>query len=149
MATKRVDHRTGGVALVVGYGLLVAVLFRNPADGLATATASVQGALFFVLLPVLGLASGVYTLLDWPLRTLAAFGTGTYLAVVGVGILLLLVGGATVTVLLGFVLFGLAVVALVGTLRSSVAAMFPGRGFDNSIDNDDGENPIDDDDGAD
>jgi hypothetical protein len=116
----RFDHRTGGVALIVGYGLLIGVLFRSPAAGLATATASPQGVVFFLLLPILGLVSGAYVFLDPPFRTTVAFVTGSYLAVSGLGIAFL---PADYTALFGLVLLGLGTVAVVATLRSSITAL--------------------------
>jgi hypothetical protein len=129
MTRISLDNRTGGIALVVGYGLLIAVLFRNPTDGIATATGTVQGFLFFAVLPVSGLAGGVYTALDWPFRTTVAFVTGSYLAVVGIGLALLPAEDAIVTTVLGVLLLGLAAFALVATVRSAAASLVPGEFF--------------------
>jgi hypothetical protein len=38
MTRISLDNRTGGIALVVGYSLLIAVLFRNLSDGIASVT---------------------------------------------------------------------------------------------------------------
>lgn len=124
MARIGLDTRTGGVALVVGYGVLGVALLWNASDGLATATGSLQGLLFFVVLPLLGLASGVYTYLDWPYRTPTAFVSGSYLAMVGLTLALLVTTDATTTGA-GVVIFGLAVLALVASLRSAVAGFVP------------------------
>lgn len=117
------DHRAGGLALALGYGLLLVALFRDPVAGLATATDSVQGVVFFVVLPVAGLLSGGYVYRYWPYRTVVAFLTGTYLAVAGLALLVL--PTATVLTLLGAVLFGLAVLALAAPLTAAAAALFP------------------------
>lgn len=130
MAGLRLDNRTGGSALVAGYLLLLVALFQDPGDGLATATATVQGLLFFVVLPVAGLAGGVYTALDWPFRTTVAFVTGSYLAVVGIGLALLPAQEPIVTTALGALLLGLAVFALVATVRSTAAKLVPGGLFE-------------------
>jgi len=124
MAGIGLDNRTGGVALVVGYGLLGAVLIGNASNGFATATGSFQALLFFVVLPLFGVASGVYTFLDWPFRTPAAFVSGSYLAVVGIALASLGATSATTTGA-GLALFGLAVLALVASLRSAVTAFVP------------------------
>lgn len=116
------DHRTGGAALAVGYALLVAALFRDPASGLSTATASPQGVVFFLALPVVGLASGVYAYAGGPYRTALALVTATYLATVGVAVALFLTGGA-VLVVFGGTLFALAAVALLGSLLDALASL--------------------------
>lgn len=118
------DHRTGGLALVVGYCLLFAVLFRDPADAVATATATIQGLLFVAVLPVLGLCSGVYLFLDKPFRTVVATLGSSYLGVVGIGLVFLATSNPLVTPL-GLLLVGLATVALVSALRSSIDALVP------------------------
>jgi hypothetical protein len=122
------DHRTGGAALAVGYVLLVVALFRDPASGLATATGSVQGVGLFLVLPGVGLVSGVYGYLGAPLHTVVTLLTATYLAAVGVSLVLFLSGGV-VLALLGLALFGLATVAIVGSLLSALAAI----GLDGSV----------------
>jgi hypothetical protein len=122
------DHRTGGAALAVGYVLLVVALFRDPANGLATATGSVQGVVLFLVAPTVGLASGVYGYLGAPLHTGVTLLTATYLAAVGVSLSLFLSGGV-VLAMVGLALFGLATVALLGSLLSALAAM----GLDGSL----------------
>ncbi|WP_155119337.1 hypothetical protein [Halomicrobium katesii] len=122
MPAITLDNRTGGLALVVGYVILIAALFRDPTNGLATATATVQGIVFFVALPVLGVASGVYAYVDGPLQTLVTLLTGTYLATVGIALTLFLSGGPLLTVV-GLVLFGLAAVAILGALMSALSSL--------------------------
>jgi MFS family permease len=117
------DHRAGGLALLVGYGLLIVALFRDPASGLATAIDSAQGVLFFLVLPLAGLLSGVYVVRKLPYRTAVAFLTGTYLAITGLALVLL--PSALIVTALGSVLFGLGVVALVAPLTAATAALFP------------------------
>lgn len=119
------NHRAGGLALALGYGLLIVALFRDSASGYATATDSAQTLVFFLLLPVAGLASGAYVFLDLPLRTVVAFMTGSYLAFVGLAVLLLSSDAPLITVALGLLFVGLAVVALVSTLSSTLSAVVP------------------------
>lgn len=128
MPELSLDHRTGGAALAVGYALLVAALFRDPASGLATATGSLGGVVLFLVLPGVGLVSGVYGYLGGPLHAGVTLLTATYLAAVGVSLVLFLSGGV-VLALLGLALFGLATVAIVGSLLSALAAM----GLDGSV----------------
>jgi hypothetical protein len=125
----RFDHRVGGLALLVGYCLLFAVLFRNPGEGVTTATATVQGLLFVVVLPVLGLCSGVYLYLDKPFRMAVAAVGSSYLGVVGVGLAFLSTTNPVVTPL-GLLFVGLATLALVAALRSSVDALVPDQQLD-------------------
>jgi len=125
MSASRVDNRTGGVALAVGYVVLLVVLFWRAADGLAAATGSPGRVVFFVVLPVAGVASGAYVVLGWPLRTAVAFLSGSYLAVVGLGLALLSTGTGTALALAGVGLFGVATFALVATLRSSLEWLLP------------------------
>lgn len=128
MPELSLDHRTGGAALAVGYVLLIVALFRDPANGLATATGSVQGVVLFLVAPAVGLASGVYGYVGGPLHAGVTLLTATYLAAVGVSLSLFLSGGV-VLALLGLVLFGLATLAIVGSLLSALAVM----GFDGSL----------------
>jgi len=118
------DHRTGGLALIVGYCLLFGILFRDPGTGIMTATETVQGLLFVVVLPVLGLCSGVYLFLDKPFQTVVAALGSSYLGVVGIGLAFLPTTNPIVTPL-GLLLVGLATLSLVSALRSSVDALVP------------------------
>jgi hypothetical protein len=125
MTRFRLDNRTGGFSLVVGYCLLIVVLFRNPNDGVAIATETAQGFLFFVVFPVCGIASGVVLLFDWPFRTTAAILASSYLGVVGITLALLPSTNAVVMTALGLLFFGLANLALVAALRSNVETLVP------------------------
>jgi len=129
MTGRRLDNRTGGIALAVGYVVLIGVLFWRAAGGLSAATGSVGRLVFFVLLPVAGVASGVYVAREGPLGTTVAFLSGSYLAVVGLAMALLSLlsaDPAAALTLAGLGLFGLATVALVATLRSAVEGLFRG-----------------------
>jgi len=129
MSGHRLDTRTGGIALAVGYALLLGVLFWRAADGLSAATGSPARLVFFLVLPVAGVASGVYVVLAGPLRTTVAFLSGSYLAVVGIAMALVSLLSAdpeAALTLAGFGLFGLATVGLVATLRSTVGGLFSG-----------------------
>jgi hypothetical protein len=125
MTRFRLDNRTGGLSLVVGYCFLVVLLFRNPSDGVAIATETIQGFLFFILFPVCGIASGVVLLFDWPFRTAVAVLASSYLGVVGIALALLPSTNAGVTTVLGLLFFALANLALVAALRSSVETLVP------------------------
>lgn len=131
MSTSRLDNRTGGIALAVGYIVLIGVLLWRAADGLSAATGSPGRLLFFVVLPAAGVASGAYVVLEGPLRTAVAFLSGSYLAVVGIAMALLSLLSTdpeTALTLAGLGLFGLAAFALVATLRSAVEGLFPTYG---------------------
>lgn len=119
------NNRTGGLSLLIGYCALLVVLFRNPVDGLETATGTAQGFLFFVVFPMCGIASGVVLLFDWPFQTTAAVLASSYLGVVGIALALLPANYAVVTTVLGLLFFGLANLALVAALRSSVKTFVP------------------------
>jgi hypothetical protein len=113
-----IDNRSGGVALVLGYALFLAVLFRDPASGIETVTATAQGVLFFLILPSLGLASGVYAYVDGPYQTAVVFVTASYLAMVAITFALFLASRLVTAV--GVALFVLSTVALVGSFRATV-----------------------------
>lgn len=128
MSTSRLDTRAGGIALAVGYVVLIGVLLWRAADGLSAATGSLGRLLFFVVLPAAGVASGAYVVLEWPLGTAVAFLSGSYLAVVGIAMALLSLLSTdpeTALTLAGLGLFGLAAFSLVATLRSAVEGLFP------------------------
>jgi hypothetical protein len=115
---SRLDNRSGGVALVVGYLLFLAVLFRDPASGIETATATAQGVLFFLILPALGLGSGVYAYVDGLYQTAVVFVTASYLAMVAITFALFFASQLATAV--GVALFALSTVALVGSFRAAV-----------------------------
>jgi hypothetical protein len=83
-------NETGGGALVIGFLLVLLVLYRNPASALETATASIQSGLYFLVLPIVGVVAGVYAIADGPYSALPLFFSGSYLGVFG---LALTVGG--------------------------------------------------------
>lgn len=129
MARDYLTDRTGGVALVVGYSLLFGVLVVSASDPVETATEGVQEAVFFILLPLLGIASGVYLLLERPLRTTPAFITASYLSMTGIGITLLESTNPVVTTGIGLILLALGVLTIVAILRSVIARSLPGQPF--------------------
>lgn len=121
------DHTTdidpshaGGAALVGGFLVVIGVLYaRDPAGAIAAATSSVGATVYFVVLPVLGLAAGRYAYISGPYSGVPLFCFGSYLGVFGVGLafgtlvaespsIFLLIGGVTLVVL--------AVVAIVASL---------------------------------
>jgi hypothetical protein len=123
MIPEHVDNRTSGIALVLGYSLYALVLFEDPASGLETATETGQGTVFFVLFPLGGLASGVNAYLAGPFHSGLAVLTATYLGAVGITLTLLLTGVSIVVTIVGLNLFVLAVIALVGSLRTALTAL--------------------------
>jgi hypothetical protein len=125
MTHIRFDAHASGIALVTGYIVMAVALFRNPADGLATATATGQGAVFFLLLPLLGILSGIYSIAGGPLRTPAAVFGSSYLGVVGVALTFLPTANPVVSTTLGLFLFLVAVFALLASLQAGLSAIVP------------------------
>lgn len=125
MTHLRFDAPASGVALLTGYVVLLVVLFRSPASGLATATATAQGAVFFLLLPLLGILSGIYSIAGGPLRTPVAVFGSSYLGVVGVALTLLPTANPVVSTALGLFLLLVAVFALLGSLQAGLSAIVP------------------------
>jgi hypothetical protein len=121
MTPTRDRETAGGVALAAGFLLAAAVLYRNPVDGLAAATATASAAVYFLALPTAGLLAGVYVVAGgrYAVPLLIAF--GTYLGVFGVGLAvwsLLTADAPLVLSAVGATVTALSVVALVaGTLR--------------------------------
>jgi len=112
------DRRSGGAALLLGYLLVVGLLFWQPGRGVAAATASLQGSLYFLVLPVAGLAAGVYALYDGPYNGVFLFVAANYLAVFGLALALGFVSIPPLVSLLGVGLVALAVVALFVSFRA-------------------------------
>lgn len=106
------DRRTGGIALLVGYLLMVGLLYRQPVDGLAAAMASFRGIVYFVGFPIAGLAAGVYSLVEGPYNAVFLFGAGNYLAVFGLVLALGVIQGPPRVNVLGVVMIALAIAAL-------------------------------------
>lgn len=123
--TPRLDRQTAGVALAVGYVALIGVLFRDPSAGLSAATQGVVSAVLFILLPILGLASGVYVYVGGPFRTALGFVTASYLGTLGMAVATIRTTSPIVTVVTGLTILALAVLALVGVLRSTLGSMLP------------------------
>jgi hypothetical protein len=113
------DTRVAGVALILGYGLLLGVLFRTPSAGLSAAAASLSSLFLFLVLPVIGVLSGIYAYVGGRLHSVLVLVTATYLATVGVTLSLLTPSLSVAVDITGIVLFGLAVVALTGSLRAT------------------------------
>jgi hypothetical protein len=125
MMETSLDNRTAGVALVIGYLLLIFVLFRNPVEGFSAATATLSASILFVALPALGVASGIYTYFDGPFHAAVAFVTASYLGINGIALALLSPTGLGMTTGAGGLVVGLAVLALAGALRSTVRTFVP------------------------
>jgi hypothetical protein len=69
-------NETGGGALLIGFVLLTGALYRTPARGLEAATATPQSALYVLLLPIVGLLTGVYAYAEGPYSAIAVFVSG-------------------------------------------------------------------------
>lgn len=117
MEAPTLDRRLAGRLTAVGYLLLLAVLFRDPSRGLAAA-GTAQGLLFFVVLPVFGLLSGAYAAFGGPFGGIGLFLAGSYLAVVGLTLGFALVPVPLPVSLLGLVLFGCALAAVLASLQA-------------------------------
>ncbi|MFB6297260.1 MAG: hypothetical protein ABEH56_01935 [Salinirussus sp.] len=109
------DTRTGGLAVVVGYLLLLVVSVLGPGGGLPAVTDSLQGIVYFVVLPVAGIGVGAYAVAGGSFGAAGLFVVASYLGIVGVGLSL---GGFGVlaVALVGVVQLALAVVAVLGSL---------------------------------
>jgi len=117
---------TDGGTLVIGFVLVLGVLYRHPASGVEAATADPASLLYFAVLPVLGLVTGVYAALDGPYSTVPAFVLGSYLGVFGLALVfgtLLSPNPVGITTWIGLVLLALAVVALVASLLRVAASL--------------------------
>jgi hypothetical protein len=117
MQSLALDRRLGGRITAVGYLVVLGLLFRDPSRGLAAA-GTAQGRLFFLALPASGLLSGVYAAFDGPFGGVGLFIAGSYLAVVGLALAFALVPVSLPVSLLGLVLFGCALTAVLASLRA-------------------------------
>ena len=128
------DHATnidpadaGGAALVGGFLLVIGVLYaRNPAGAVDAATAGFGAAAYFVVLPALGVAAGIYAYVGGPYSGIPLFCLGSYLGVFGIGLVFgTLVAESTSTPLLvGGIAAGiLAIVAIVVALLQGFGAV--------------------------
>jgi hypothetical protein len=122
------SNEIGGSALLVGFLGVLLVLYRDPVSGWATATGGVATVAYFLVLPVAGLLAGVYAIADGPYSVVPQFLLGSYLGVVGLGLLLAGAVGATPIWLLGsgvaFLLLSLG--ALVASVLESTASVHLG-----------------------
>ncbi|MDZ7745827.1 MAG: hypothetical protein U5K28_04635 [Halobacteriales archaeon] len=119
-------YEAGGGALVVGYVLVLALIFRDPESALAAATAGPEAAAYFLVLPTLGVVAGIYASLDGPLASVALFAFGSYLGIFGLALTFRsLLSSTPVGLLLGvgLVALALAVVALVTSVVTWASAL--------------------------
>ncbi len=115
------DDRIAGVALLIGYAIVVAVLYRDPAAGIEQATRGLAAAVYFLFFPAGGIATGGYALLGGPYDGVFVFVTGSYLGVLGIT---LAVGVAFLPVALaGAGMFLLSVVAIAASVRAFVTSL--------------------------
>lgn len=117
MQAPTLDQQLGGRLTAVGYLIVFALLFRDPSRGLAAA-GTAQGQLFFIALPAFGLLSGVYAAFGGPFGAVGLFVAGSYLAVIGLTFGFVLVPVSLPVSLLGLVLFGCALTAVLASLRA-------------------------------
>lgn len=111
---------------------MVGVLYaRNPAAAIDTATSGVGAMVYFVVLPILGLSSGLYAYTGGPYGGIPLFCLGSYLGIFGVGLAFgtLVAGSPSILLLIGGVtLVALAMVAIVASLLrlfGSVGVVLP------------------------
>jgi len=95
MVARRVDVRLGGLASVLGYLLVLVVLFRHPIRALDAVNADFPGTMYFVGFPVVGTVASAYAARRDP-------------------------GGAALLTVLGPVLVGFAVLRPVGPVEPAV-----------------------------
>ncbi|MBB6647640.1 hypothetical protein [Halobellus ruber] len=132
--TPTIDpSHAGGAALVVGFLVVIGAMYaRDPATAVDAATSGVGATVYFLILPALGLAAGVYAYAGGPYSGVPLFCLGSYLGVFGVGLAFgtLVATSTSVRLLVGGVaLVGLAVVAIVASLLrlfGSVGVSLPG-----------------------
>jgi len=117
MNVPTLDRRRGGVATLVGYLVVLAVLFQDPSRVLEAAS-TVQGVLFFLVFPLAGLGSGAYAAWGGPFSGVGLFVAGSYLAVVGLTFGFGLVSVSLAVSAVGLGLFVLAVVAVLAGFQA-------------------------------
>ncbi|WP_018257364.1 hypothetical protein [Halomicrobium katesii] len=76
----------GGVVLVVGYAIVLLAVYRTPASAFETATASPEAALYFLVLPAVGILGGIYAYRDGPFGAVPLFVLGSYLGFFGLAL---------------------------------------------------------------
>lgn len=125
IGTPRLDDRTAGAALLIGYAVVLAILYRDPTAGIRQTTRGVPAIVYFFLLPAGGMVIGGYALFGGSYSGVFVFVAGSYLGVLGIALAL---GGVTsaFVALAGAGVFLLSVVAVVTSVRSFVVSL----GFD-------------------
>ena len=78
--TPTIDpSHAGGAALVVGFLVVIGALYaRDPTAAVDTATANPAAAAYFLVLPAVGLAAGVYAYAGGPYSGIPLFCLGSY-----------------------------------------------------------------------
>lgn len=118
-------HEAGGSALVVGFLLVLVVLFRDPVSGLQAAFISPHSVLYFLVFPVVGLGAGVYVYADGPYSGVALLLLGSYLGVFGFALIfggLLATDQGTLLAGVGIILLGSAIVSIAASIQRFVSA---------------------------
>ena len=119
-------NETGGGALILGFLLVLAVLYRNPANGLEAATVGRQSVLYFLVLPAVGMLAGVYAAIDGPYHTALLFFFGSYLGMFGLALTfgrLLAPDPIGLSLWIGLALLPLSVTVLLASLQPLVATL--------------------------
>mgnify|MGYP006948679574 FL=1 len=119
-------NETGGGALTVGFLLVLAVLYRNPANGLEAAMVGPQSVLYFLVFPAVGILAGVYAAIDGPYHTALLFFLGSYLGVFGLALTvgrLLAPDPISLSLWIGLALLPLSVTVLLASLQPLVATL--------------------------
>jgi hypothetical protein len=117
---------TDGAALMLGFALVLSLLYRNPVSGMDAIMADPASILYFGILPVVGLLSGGYAAFDGPYSAVLVLALGSYLGVFGLALTVgTLLSPPPVGIItgVGIVLLVLAVVALVTSLLHVAASV--------------------------
>jgi hypothetical protein len=125
-------NELGGGALAIGSLLVLLVLYRDPASGIAAGTRGLQPAVYFLVLPVLGLLAGLYAAIGGPYGTVLLFLLGTYVGVFGLALTLgglLTAGPVGFPLVVGLALLPLSLLALVSSLLRWATSL----GLDSSL----------------
>jgi hypothetical protein len=130
-----VDHNeTGGGALVVGYSIVLVAVYRTPTSAVETATASPGAALYFLVLPAVGILGGIYAYRDGPFGAVPLFVLGSYLGFFGLALsfgALLSANPAGIPLVVGLLGVLCAIIALVaGVLQVTGFLPFGALGVD-------------------
>lgn len=119
MSGFELSSKIGGAALVIGFLLILLLLFRDPTRVVPAATGGIQSLLFLLMFPIAGFVVGIYTYFDGPYNAGPVFLAASYLGVFGLTLIVGFPSSGIIGVfqVLGFVLFALSVVAILLSLQ--------------------------------